>query len=62
MDLQRAGSARRGKDGTIGTPRISLQLLPACRTACVSARSPLLALPKATAKPGSSTLHSWLKM
>ena len=32
------------------------------RGACVSSHSSLLALPKATATPGSSTLHSWLKM
>ena len=29
-----------------------------CRSACVSARSSLLALPKATATPGSSTFHT----
>ena len=33
-----------------------------CRGACVSSRSSLLALAKATATPGSSTLHSWMKM
>ena len=32
------------------------------RGACVSSRSSLLALAKATATPGSSTLHSRLKM
>ena len=32
------------------------------RGACVSACSSLLALPKATATPGLSTLHSWAKM
>ena len=40
----------------------SWSALSCWRSACVSARSSLLALPKATATPGSSTLHSWTKM
>eukprot|EP00964_Phaeocystis_antarctica_P052061 scaffold30443_cov61-Phaeocystis_antarctica.AAC.2 len=38
----------------------SCSALSCCRSACVSAHSSLLALLKATATPGSSTLHSWV--
>ena len=40
----------------------SYSTLSVCSSACVSSRSSLLALPKATTMPGSSTLRIWLKM
>eukprot|EP00964_Phaeocystis_antarctica_P034222 scaffold19439_cov56-Phaeocystis_antarctica.AAC.4 len=43
------------------TATASWSAFSCCRSACVDAHSPELALLKSTATPGSSTLHSWLK-